>query len=264
MHIRTILYATLAISISLSGCASYVAPGGPADFRALGLSADAQAAATAPDLQGAFDRKPAASFPANVALVRIQAPGYKSPTAQGYGGGAYSVVTTRDVEGDQVFARLSKLPDVRAIAPVNRLLLPPQLNSDRELRYAAAQLQADVLLVYTLDTVFYDKDAAVPISLITLGLAPTKVTQVLTTASAVLVDTRTGYVYGVAEASAKLDGIATAWNTSEAIDADRCRTETDAMDKLVGELETTWRWVAATYGTRAAPRTAGTYSTPAK
>ena len=83
---------------------------------------------------------------------------------------------------------------------------------------AASQLQCDMLLVYTLDTTFHDRDLASPISVITLGLSPTQATHVVTTASAVLLDTRNGYCYGVAEASAKRNGIATAWNTQSAID----------------------------------------------
>jgi hypothetical protein len=180
--------------------------------------------------------------------VRIQAPGYRSPTAEGYGNGAYSIVLTRDVEPEDAIGRLSKLPHLRGIAPIGRLLLPTQLNSDKELRTAASQLQCDMLLVYTFDTTFHDRDLASPISVITLGLSPTQSTTVVTTASAVLLDTRNGYVYGVAEASAKRNGIATAWNTQSAIDGDRQKTEADAFSKLTGELETMWKGVVREVG----------------
>ena len=257
MFTRLMAFTTFAL---LSGCAAYHAPGRAADFRALGLTPEAQKAGTPMDINAGFDRKPLASFPAGVAVVRIQAPGYVSPTAQGFGSGAYSVVLTRDVEPDDAFTRLAKLPQVRGVAPIGRLLLPAQLNSDRELRNAAAQLQCDMLLVYTLDTTFHDRDLATPLSIVTLGLSPTQATNVVTTASAMLMDTRNGYIYGVAEASAKKDGLATAWNTGSAIDASRRQTETQAFGKLVGDIETMWKGVVQEVGPNAT-RGAGRYPT---
>jgi hypothetical protein len=252
---------TIVLTLFIIGCsASYHAPGRAADFRALGITPEAQAAGAPTDINSAFNRKPLASFPAGVATVRIQEPGYESRTAQSYGHGAFSVVTTRDVESDQSIERLKKLPHVRGIAPVNRLLLPAQLNSAQELRHAAAQLQADMILIYTFDTTFHDRDLAAPLSVVTLGLSPTQATKVVTTASAVLMDTRNGYVYGIAEASHKKSGLATAWNAESAIDGDRQSTEREAFDKLVGQIETMWAGVVTEFGPNAA-RGAGKYPT---
>ena len=246
-----LLIATSIITL-LTGCAAYHAPGGPADLATLGVTPETQAANTPADIAAQFNKQPLARFPANVAVVRIQAAGYASHTAQGFGGGAYSVILTRDVEPTDSVQRLAKLPEIRGIAPIGRLLLPTQLKSDQELRNAAAQLQCDMLLVYTLDTSFHDRDALKPLTVVTLGLSPTKVTHVTTTASAVLLDTRSGFVYGVAEASAKKSGVASAWTSEDAIDGDRKRTETEAFEKLVGEIETMWQGVAQTFGPTAA------------
>jgi hypothetical protein len=243
--------SAIVIAILLTGCAEYAAPGRPADFRALGITPQAQAAGAPTDINAAFDKKPLASFPAGVAVIRIQAPGYYSRTAKGWGQGAYSVVITRDVESDDAMERLKKLPQLRGIAPVNRILLPAQLNSDQELRRAAAQLQCDMILVYTFDTAFFDRDLARPLSVVTLGLSPTQSTKVVTTASAVLMDTRNGYIYGLAEASSRKGGLATAWNTESAIDGDRQKTEREAFDKLVNEIETMWKNVVAEVGPNA-------------
>jgi hypothetical protein len=49
---------------------------------------------------------------------------------------------------------------LRGLAPLNRLVLPQQLQSDRELRVGAAKLHADMLLIYTLDTTFADVSRA--------------------------------------------------------------------------------------------------------
>ena len=256
---RSILMMFTSV-IMVTGCASYHAPGRAADLGTLGVSPEAQKAGTPGDINASFDRRPLANFPAGVAVARIQAPGYRSPTAEGFGTGAYSIVLTRDIEPDSAVKRLGKLPMVRGVAPIGRLLMPAQLNSDKELRQAAAQLQADLLLVYTLDTTFHDRDLAAPLSVVTLGLFPSQATTVCTTASAVLMDTRNGYIYGVCESTAQKSGIASAWTSESAIDGDRKRTGTEAFQKLVGEIETMWTGVVQDYGPNA-PRGGTRYGT---
>src|SRR5690349_4598151 len=82
----------------LVGCASYTVPGPGANMERIGVTRTIREASTDGVIQKAFDKKPLANFPTGVAVVRVQGPGYSSPTAQSYGQGAYSVVTTRDVE----------------------------------------------------------------------------------------------------------------------------------------------------------------------
>lgn len=61
---------------------------------------------------------------------------------------------------------------VDGVSPLNRLLLPQHLNSDRSLRQSAARLHADVLLVYTFDTDIYVGDGTSPTDFMTLGFLP--------------------------------------------------------------------------------------------
>src|SRR5262249_44368939 len=159
------------------------------------------------------------------------APGYHSATAEGWGRGSYSIVTTRDIEAPAQLARLQNLPMVRGIAPINRLLLPSDLYTDRELRPAAAQLHADMVLVYTLDPTFRTDEVAEPLTLVSLGLAPNHKTYVITTASAMLMDTRNGYIYGVAESTEHREGLAIAWTSQTSIDESRRKTESAAFEK---------------------------------
>lgn len=227
------------------GCAaSYVTPGRGAPMEAFGVRKDDQ---TDGAIVQALGKRPLAGFPAGVAVARVQAPGYRSETAESWGHGRYSIVTTRDVEGDGTAERLARLPLVAGVVPINRLLLPDQLNTDLELRQAAAQLHADVLLVYTLDTTFRVEDKAAPLTVVTLGLSPNQQARVVCTASAVLMDTRNGYVYGAAEATRKGTQLASAWTSGAAVDDARRRTETQAFETLVGELEKTWAGVVRTY-----------------
>ncbi|MHC4109416.1 MAG: hypothetical protein ACYSXF_04530 [Planctomycetota bacterium] len=240
----------------LCGCAQYRSPGGPADFRAMGITEEFANEQTEPSIARRLDRKPLASFPAAVAVVRTQAPGYYSRTAQGYGRGRYSVVPIRDVETDEHFERISNLPMIRGIAPLNRIVLPEQFNSDLELRQGAANVQADMVLIYTLDTVFGVEQKIPPLGLLTLGLFPDDEARVTCTASGVLMDTRSGYVYGLVEATSRETQIANTWTSQAAVDQTRRRAETKAFDHLVGEFEAMWPDVIERYGPPVTPQAA--------
>jgi hypothetical protein len=234
-----IVFTTIAGLPFSSGCASYATPGRAAEMQLFGASKDQLSDAS---VVQAIARRPLATLPAVVAFVRVQAPGYTSETAQGWGRGAYSVVMQRDIENeDTTLAELrQKMPKVKAFVPVSRLLLPEEMHSDLELRQAAAALHADMVLIYTLDTSFNVQDVAAPLSVITLGLSPNQVAHVTCTASAVLIDTRNGYVYGIAEATEKQNQLASAWTSDAAVDQTRKRVEGKAFAKLSGELEQTW------------------------
>jgi hypothetical protein len=75
---------------------------------------------------------------------------------------------------------------------------------------------------------------------ITLGPSPHEQVRVTSTASAILLDTRNAYVYGLAEATSQQKRLTSSWQSSEAVDETRRAAESDAFDKLVGELERTW------------------------
>ena len=148
----------------------------------------------------------------------------------------------RDIENeDATLGDLrQKMPRVKAFVPISRLLLPEEMHSDLELRQAAAALHADMVLIYTLDTSFNVQDVAAPLSVVTLGLSPNQVAHVTCTASAVLIDTRNGYVYGIGEATERQNQLASAWTSEAAVDQTRKRVEGKAFAQLATELEQTW------------------------
>lgn len=244
-----IFCAGVVILSSALGCASYVTPGRGADLVRNGKASDVILADDG--IEQALSKKPLATLPTGIAVARLQAPGYRSETAVSYGTGRYSVVTTRDAEPDAVIERLAKLPDVRGIAPISRVMLPEQLESDRELRRAAAQLHADMLLIYTLDTTFTKNDLAEPLTLISLGVSPNQKATIVTTASAVLMDTRNGYVYGTCEATSRSTKMMGAWGSGAAIDESRLKNERSAFEKLEGEIEKMWVGVDQEYKSHA-------------
>jgi hypothetical protein len=251
--------AGLVMIVFVCGCSSYVTPGRGADMNLLGANREAQTDAS---IAEALAKRPLASFPASIAVARVQAPGYGSQTAQSWGTGSYSIVITHDIEKDEQLAHLAKMPMVQGVAMMNRTLLPSTLNSDYELRHAAAMLHADMLLVYTIDTAFYVKDMAEPLSVITLGLSPNQQARVVTTASAVLMDTRNGYVYGVCDATEMRNQLASAWTSTSAVDDARRAAESAAFDKLVDKLDVTWRGVVAQYASSATTQPAAAAATP--
>ena len=88
------------LCLACAGCATnYVTPG----------SGVAMAAIAEDDLRTYYERQPASPFPASVVIVRVQDSGYVAETAQGYGHGRYTIVTTRDVEPDEAYERIAAL-----------------------------------------------------------------------------------------------------------------------------------------------------------
>jgi hypothetical protein len=240
--------------LMLGGCGvHYATPSRGADMSLFGGDDARLQQITDRKVQAALDTKPTARFPVTLAVVRVQEPGYRSRTARGCGSGEYSVVTTRDIEEDEDFNAIADLDRITGVATVNRLLLPAQLSDDRELRAAAAAVHADMLLLYTLDTAFTTEDGMRPLTVLTLGLFPTKHVRINTTASALLLDTRTGYIYGVAEASAAGTQLANAWTSRDAADQARRRTERKAFGQLVGQFAHAWGEVVAIYDRPATP-----------
>jgi len=243
-----ILLSLTLLVLSLQSCGvNYAVPGGPADMSIFGARAATQAGLTDPGIHAELNKQPLATFPASIAVARVQANGYSSWCGSGYGQGRYSVLPVREVETDEDSARLAKLPMVTAVAPIGRLLLPQSLQSDYEMRRAAASLHADMLLLYTFDTTFRTEDFAAPLTVVTLGLFPSKTAHVNSTASAILLDTRNGYVYGTVESSSKQTQLANAWTSEQAVDDSRRRAEREAFEGLVGEFEKMWGRVVLTH-----------------
>ncbi len=227
-------FALILITVFTSGCASYIAPGAKADLQAFAPA----------NIQEGFAVKASAPFPASIAMVRVQAADCSNhnirQTGAASGSGRYSVITTKEVEDDVYLDRVAKLPKVLGTVAINRLLLPPKLESDKEIREAASRLQADLIFLYTFDTAFHNTDQAKPLTVITLGLSPTRKISVTTTASALLMDTRTGYIYSAYETTTKAGTLSTSWGSSDAADESRQRSEKEAFSKLIGEFEMSW------------------------
>ncbi len=228
------------------GCSHYTAPGGPAKLSVF----TEQAGITGEVIEILDDqgkvvkivgRKPTAEFPANIVIVRVQESGYRSYTSESYGEGRFSVVFLRDIEKEEDFERLNRLAGVAQIAPLSRLLLPQHLQSEKDLRVAATRLQADMILIYTLDTQFYRTDKSTPLTVISLGIGQTIDVRVTTSVSALVMDAKTGYIYGTVEETAKEERTTAALTTKNAYDRLRLKTERQAFEQFLDEFEVMWK-----------------------
>ena len=237
-----IYFFAVAICLVLGGCATYTTPG--AGVAVGSLSSVDQ------DIAEALSTEPTASFPARIALARVQAPGYVSDSNSCFGRGRYCVVTARDIESEEDLGRIKSMNGVAGAISMNRLLLPEELNSIKDLRLAAAKLKADMVLVYSLDTRFsVDSKPLGPLAVVSLGFIKNKNAKVATTASAVIFDVRTEFVYGAAEFTASEDQQATIWSSGAVIESARISTEQQAFNGLIDEIEKLWKGITNEYAT---------------
>ncbi|MEM8982470.1 MAG: hypothetical protein AAGC71_05550 [Pseudomonadota bacterium] len=229
----------------VTGCATYTTPGG--GF-VVGGNAKNGAAKGDASIATIMAREPAAAFPARIAIVRAQAPDYSAYNSGCYGRGYYCVITARDVESESDFEQLGRLPMIAAVAPMNRMVIGHELNDVGDLRRAAAELRADMLLLYSFDTrVHVDAKDLGPLQTVSLGFLRNRQAHVDTTASLALYDVRTGFLYGLAEATAREDQRASVWSTQSVIDKARRSAEQRSFSDLISEFGLLWKGVVETH-----------------
>lgn len=201
---------------------------------------------TDPDVKQAYAARPALRFPANVAVARVQKPGDQYVRWAGPNEG-FRVITKRDVETAKDLETLSKLPGVDGVVTFNRLIVPPSLSSDLDLRQAAAKLHADVILVYSFETESENEDKFPLLSAVTLGLAPDCHYKAETTISGILMDTKTGFIYGTVEESESRDGITSGWLVRATLESNRKKVERGAFDKFLSSYAQLWNRIYGKY-----------------
>lgn len=238
MHfVRSIFWLLLALAAhacSLTG-QHYVAPTRGADLRDLVAPPDDDR----PDTTS-IAPAPGATWPATIVTVRVRARLPRSWHADETPRATWEVVGVRDLEGPEALARVRALAEVRDVAAAGSLSFPSTLGGTDDLMEGAARLGADLLLVSTVDTRVAQGDDAPFLTLVTLGLAPTHVELVTSTAQCVVLDARTGFVYASAEATVSDEERGGALLDDWDSDRRRLAVERRAFEKLVGELEAAW------------------------
>ena len=233
------ILAILLILIFISSCASsYVTPGGYVNLSKVQDT----------EIKETYELKPTANFPAYIAFTRIQESGYSSYSNRGYGSGSFSVITNREVESDSDIERIQNLDNVAGITPLSKVIIPADITGLRDIRLAAAKLHADILMVYTFDTTFKIGPKKFQTSdIISLGLLDNKEVKVFSTASVAFYDAKTGYLYGLAEATETKSQISDLWDSSSTVDKLRKDAEKEAFTSLVPQIERTWEVIVKRY-----------------
>ena len=235
---------TLLSVIIISCAANYTTPG--ADVKISNLADE--------DISKILQNKPSAEFPVNIAVARIQAPNYSNYTYQNRysrtenSGENFSMILTRDADEETSFAELGKLKGIKQISPFNKLLLPYNYKTIKDLRLAAAKMKASMLLVYTFDSQFsVDNKNYGPQNVFSLGYLKNKNVKVRSTASAALFDVQTEYLYGLSEATAEQSKTSNAWKKQDEVDNLRIETEKESFKKLTEQIKEMWSGVLEEY-----------------
>lgn len=225
MKPTTILFLAIA-AVFPTGCASHI--NSPAVRSALEAK---RAAFSDPLLARAYHAQPTMRFPATIA-VATQA----SETRE----------HLRSLSARGRLDTLKSLPQLANFITLSSLLYNPRTTEtkpDLVMREAAARMHADAVLIVAVETQATDGKIIAPLTELSLGLFPNKRYELVSTALAALVDTRTGYVYGALEESRARSGLTMAWGSDDVMKRARAAAERDALDKLVAEFPAFWRGV---------------------
>ena len=110
-----------------------------------------------------------------------------------------------------------------------------------------------MLLIYTLDSASAVDHHVPELSVLTLGLLPEGEARSTCTASAILVDAQTGYVYALAEGTDEQKRLASAWSSDAGRERARRSAEQKAFDELVVNLKERWAEVVKRFAIAPSP-----------
>jgi|GEM_PF-4649756 len=228
--------ASIAFLLTLASCANpaYVTPIEPVDLAAISDRG----------VRAGFAAQPLASYPAHVALVRVQSDGASGTwrpvtgleTLHLMSGARTGPADPRQVE------RLAELEGVvDAVAPNALVLGGAALHDLDDLRDEVAPLRPDLLVVYTLDTrLFVESDPFGFVDLVTLGFLLEDRRQVSCVASALVVDVKSGFVWSSLDARAEREDTVGRWFRPPP-DAELFEdAEAEAVAALLDRLVETW------------------------
>lgn len=251
------LSCAIIASVLILGCSRHVVRPSGANMAAFGMVADPETRQwqTDHDIAQTLELVPLARFPTTLAVVRVQsAAPYSRSGGVSYGRGAYSVVLTPTVETEAHLQTMRELDQLSGVVRLNRLVLGQQLQTDKELRKAAARLHADLVLIYTINTEWTIDDDPEPLHAITFGLAKYKNITVTSTATALLLGTHNGFVYATSEVARNKQYKDNAWRTSEQIEQAQETLEQEAFDGLVDSFTASWPELIRVYTKRVEAR----------
>ncbi len=221
-----------AAALLTSGCSSYV--NSPAVARSL---KDKREAFSDPLIARAANAKPTMRFPATIAIAALD------HDERGH---------IRALSALGKLDNLGTLPQLARTAIVSPVIVGEidrerRMTADLRIREAAAKLHADAVLILATETQATDGQIVAPLTSLSLGLLPNKRYELIATALAALVDTRTGYIYGTLEKSRARSGLTMSWGSDDVIRSARSKVEREATEKLFADFPAFWRVVVDTH-----------------
>lgn len=224
------------VALFCAGCASYRTPGA-----AIALTQIERADAVE------VAQQPAPQFPLKLGVVRVQAATYKSFSSASRHPGRFGVIDPQELLHETQLQDISLWPAVAGVAPLDPVLLPDRLDTLEDLRLAAAKMQADVLLIYTVETSFQTAEQKfAPLSKLALGKPPAAGAAIAVSVSASFIDVRTGFVYGSAQA-ARSAPVSGGWGTAQAVETRRLDVEQQAFAALLEAAAKIWDGIVSRY-----------------
>lgn len=224
------------VCLGLSSCLSYTSPeGGYGVQTAPSVRKIEGAVIESGSSSGNRYVKPTVSFPARVAVARVEKARY---------GGAVKLFDGQSLERPEHVAIVSRLPGVRGMVSLNNVSLKSGDMSYESLRSDAQNVGADLLAVYRFTTNEETVDHSTLLTTASLGILPTQGHQVVSNVSLILQDAQTGYTYGVLEKQAAQKRSATGWGLHTAVQKAREKTRQEAFDALMQDLPAFWSQVA--------------------
>ncbi|MEM9238246.1 MAG: hypothetical protein AAGB14_15850, partial [Verrucomicrobiota bacterium] len=148
-----------------------------------------------------------------------------------------------DVEQDRHVEEVVRLPGVRGIVNLNQVGLVTELKDYAQLDQEARKFGADLLAVYRIEESVNSTDYVPLLSFATLGLVPTQPFELTATASLMVRDARTGYVYGVLEEKAEESGVMAEMDTYKNQARAMRKAKIKALDELTERLPAFWDMV---------------------
>lgn len=174
--------------------------------------------------------KPTVKFPTRLAVVKVK---------DGYGG-KLTVAPNQHVERPEYAQTISELEGLKGMVNLNNTTVGNGSVSYTSLRRSARNLGADMLGIYKFNTSTQDTEGPAVIQFASLGFAPVNSQKSVSAVSLILMDAKTGYVYGVLEESDKSSRLSSSWTTYNARSVNELKSKQKAMDKLMKKVPTFW------------------------
>ena len=225
-----------AVILMAAGCQSPRPGPTGADLSLIGLHPEV-AASIHGDNRAQIGVEPKARFPLRLAVAELIA-------AECGDRSRYRVTQPAAPKRLEPLAELQAVADVRII---DRRMVPRPQDDGEPLRRAAELLGADMLLAYTIHLDVTSDDKLPVLTLLTLGLAPTVTERGNAVIDAVLIDSHSGYIYGVARTEASNTRLATPWSSRKAARRAIARARERAVTHLIDRMPGAWSAVPDEY-----------------